>query len=126
MKYQEAVDLGLDTYVPDNPCERGHYHRKVKGRYCVECKKITDELYRNDPLRKAKLAEKQREYRASKGDEYRKYITEYMREYRKTERHKEWRKKYYDEVASPSAKRLHRKLYLEEQEAKRKAQQNNE
>ena len=29
MKYQEAVDLGLDTYVPDNPCERGHYHRIV-------------------------------------------------------------------------------------------------
>ena len=36
MKYQEAVDLGLDTYVPDNPCVRGHYHRKVKGSYCVE------------------------------------------------------------------------------------------
>jgi hypothetical protein len=28
-----------------------------------------------------------------------------MREYRKTEKHKAWRKKHYEEVSSPAAKR---------------------
>jgi len=104
MKYKEAVDLGLDTYQPDNPCARGHYHRKVKGRYCVECKKLTDERYKKDPTKKAEQAKWQREYRAKRGDAHREYITKYMQEYRKTEKHKAWRKKYYDEVASPKAK----------------------
>jgi len=105
MKYKEAVELGLESYVPDNPCERGHYNRKVKGRYCIDCKKFTDERYKNDPDRKARSAAWQKAYRKEQGDEYRAYITNYMREYRKTEKHKAWRKKHYEEVSSPAAKR---------------------
>lgn len=104
MKYQEALDLGLEVYVPDKPCERGHYNRKVKGRFCIDCKKLTDERYKNDPEQKARSAAWQKAYRKEKGDEYREYIKSYMQEYRKTDKHAEWRKKYYDEVSGPRAK----------------------
>ena len=104
MKYQEAVELGLDSYVPDNPCSRGHYNRKVKGRYCIECKAVSDEKYSKSPQKKAKAAAWQKAYRARQGDEYREYIREYMKEYRKTEKHKVWRKKHYDEIAGPASK----------------------
>lgn len=104
MKIKEAVKLGLETYVPDKPCARGHSLRKVKGRFCIDCKKITDGRYKNDPEQKARAAAWQKEYRREKGDEYRTYIREYMQEYRKTDKHTEWRKKHYDEVVGPKSK----------------------
>ena len=104
MKYQEAVDLGLEEYIPDKPCARGHQLRKVVGRFCIECKEFTDNRYKHDPVKKEKAAKWQKAYRKKQGDAYRKYIKDYMTEYRKTDKHKAWVKNYYDTNISPKAK----------------------
>jgi hypothetical protein len=99
MTRNEAMILNLTEYVPNKACARGHFLRNTKWRYCIKCKVITDIAYKVEY--REKNAKWQKDYRARQGDEYRAYIKTYMREYRKTAKHAEWRKKHYDEVIAP-------------------------
>ncbi len=83
-----AIELGLKTYTPLQPCKRGHTKRFTKSRICIECKKAYDVTYKT--LHREKNAKRSAEYREKSGDAYKEKMRLYMRKYRKTDKHKEY------------------------------------
>lgn len=94
MHKDEATELGLTSYVPDKPCRRGHWHRRTSTGACIPCQKMTSKKWMKE--NREHLRVKQQEYRDKNGDDYKKYIREYMRKYYTTEKYKIYIREYRD------------------------------
>ena len=92
MHRKEATELGLDSYVPDKPCKRGHWHRKTSTGACIPCEKMTSKRWMK--ANREYLRVKQQDYRDKRGDEHKKYIRDYMRKYYHTEKYKTYIREY--------------------------------
>lgn len=62
---KEAKEKGLPFYFTCKPCKIGHISKKrVSDRSCLECKKITNQIYDSKPERKKYKAELEKKVRA--------------------------------------------------------------